>query len=161
MNRTTLYAAALVTGALGLGAFAEPAEAQGFTLRAGADVRPLLYFGNASGTIADGGFLALHVAPGFKIAEVLTLELDVIPLIPIAGDPKPEFEFLVAPGVWVDLMVVYVRGSLPISFTPEVNFWLEAGAGISFLGKGYVGILIDYYNRSEIISIGPEIGFKF
>ena len=155
----TLAATAIFTAA------PQDAEAQslaGFSLRAGADLRPILFTGPAGGgTIGDFGYLGITAAPGFKLVEVLTLELALTPLIPLTGDPvAPDFQLLISPGVIVDLLLVYVRGALPFEVT-NGHLWLEAAAGISFLSKGYLGLTLNYAVASELLMMGAEIGFRF
>lgn len=162
MTRAQLFAA-LIAATLGTAAFAQNADAQAsFSLRAGADVRPLLFTGPVGGTIADQGYLGITVAPGYRLAGILTLELGLTPLIPITGDPAtPPFNFLITPGAIVDLYLLYVRGALPIQVTNGGALWLEAGAGISFLMKGYLGLFIDYIPSAETLFMGAEVGFRF
>ncbi|MCC7380671.1 MAG: hypothetical protein IT384_02520 [Deltaproteobacteria bacterium] len=147
-------------------ALPEAAQAQmpgGFTLRAGADIKPLVYAGDISGTIADPGvaYVGINVAPGYKLLPMLTAELALTARIPLDGQA---FSFLMAPGAIIDLYIVYIRGAFPIELTgvgDSVYLWLQAAAGISFLTKGYLGLVIDYVPASKTMTLGAEVGFRF
>jgi hypothetical protein len=163
MNRSILAAALLCAGAVSLG-MERNASAE-FSLRAGADLRPLVFFGapepQSSGSFADKGWIGLHVAPGLRLAKIVTLELDFTPLIPVTGGVSSEF--LIAPSVLLDLYVLYVRAAIPIQLTNGAGIWFEAAAGLSFLSYGYIGVLVDFDGKSNsnFFSIGAEVGFRY
>jgi hypothetical protein len=157
--RTLALATPLLAAALAAG-LAAPAEAQEFQLRAGVDVRPLVAFNTKSGdaiTIADLGYLGIHVAPGLRIARVLSLELAITPLVPIVGGG--DFAVLAAPGVIVDLQLAYLRGSVPIQISSNTRPFFEVAGGLSFLGHGYIGALADF-DTDGLLMLGAEVGYK-
>lgn len=158
--RTLALATPLLAAALAAG-LAAPAEAQEFQLRAGVDVRPLVALNTKTGdaiTIADLGYLGIHVAPGLRIARVLSFEVAVTPLIPIVGGG--DFAVLAAPGVTVDLQLAYLRGSVPINITKEPSVFFEVAGGLSFMGHGYIGALADF-DTNGLLMLGAEVGYKF
>jgi len=140
-----------------------PTDAEAtFTLRGGADVRPLLGFGGGLGTssFGDYGWVGLHVAPGVEMLEVLTLEVDFVPLLGVSGGV--DSNFLIAPGLRLDLFIAYARASLPIALVDGPDLWFEAAAGISFLKYAYAGLTLDVAFEAEgLAMIGLELGFKF
>lgn len=143
----------------------ERAEAQTLQLRAGADVRPLLYYNSdidEGGTLADFGYLGLTVAPGLRIARVFAIEVALTPMIPIIGDfpYDPDFFMQVTPGVIVDLQLAYARAGVPIQIHgDDSSVGLELAAGLSFLGAGYIGAVADFDTNSTFW-LGAEIGIK-
>jgi hypothetical protein len=155
-------AAGVAACALAMAVAPGRAEAQEFTLRAGADIRPLVAFGGPDGvkTAADQSWLGLTVAPGLKLAKIATVELAVIPQIPLTGTDN-KFHVGFAPGVLLDLFVIYARLSFPLTISNGVNYIIEGAAGFSFLGSGYIGLLVDYIGELKEGSLGAEVGFKF
>jgi hypothetical protein len=151
------FALALALSA-GLGLFsAKDASAQ-FAIRGGADVRPLVYVGpETSGSLGDFGYLGLHVAPSFGFAKILQVELLADLWIPINNT---ETEFLLAPGLRVDLGIAYARANFAW-LTTESDFGLEAGAGISILTFMYLGLNADYFFDQELFMLGAEVGVSF
>jgi hypothetical protein len=161
-------AAILIACAATTIAFERPSSAQAeLSLRSGLDVRPLIFAGengsggSGGGTIGDVGWVGIHLAPGLRLAKIITLELDIVPLVPISGPAK--FDLLVGPSVLLDLYIFYLRAGVPLGFVDGVNAWLEGAAGISFLGYGYLGVAVDYYTRSgfNLFSVGAELGFRY
>jgi len=158
-----LLSAATLIAVLG---YAAPSEAQQFTLRTGLDVRPLVAFrtsgpGDGVATLGDIGWLGIHIVPGLQIAKVLAIEVGLVPLIPLTGEPKPDFAFLVSPGIRLDLQLFYARAAIPIAIATNTRPFFEAAAGISFIGSGYLGLLLDYDPDLALFMIGAEVGWKF
>lgn len=156
--RTHLFALSALAAATAL---ASPAQAQEFQLRAGADIRPLLAVDTGSGdaiTIGDLGWLGLHVAPGLRLARVFSIEVALVPLIPISGGP--DFAFLAAPGVILDLQLAYLRGAVPIAISSDPSVFFEVAGGLSFLGHGYIGAILDFDTKG-LLMLGAEVGYKF
>ena len=136
------------------------ASAQNFVLRTGADVRPLLFLQDGDfQSIGDLSYLGVHIAPGLSLGKVLTLELDLVPLINIGGDE--ETNFLISPGIFLDFMVAYARLAVPINVIDPVELVIEAGGGLSFMGSGYAGVLVNYFTRRELAMVGLEVGWRF
>jgi hypothetical protein len=91
----------------------------------------------------------------------LTLEVDLVPRIPLAGQ---KFDFNVIPGVFLDLWILYVRGGVPIGFllNDKVNVAIDGGVGLSFLGHGHVGLTLNYNFTFETFQLlGVEVGYRF
>lgn len=161
MNKPVLVLGAALA-AFGVTSVSNEASAQmELTLRVGGDIRPIIAFSSQTdgvATLDDVGWLGIHIAPGLELVEVLTLELDLIPLIPIKN---ADFEFQVAPGARLDLGIAYGRLSLPIGFGDEVHFWIEGAVGISLLQYFYLGVQLDYFTDGEIFIVGLEAGLNF
>ncbi|MFO0727477.1 MAG: hypothetical protein U1E65_27110 [Myxococcota bacterium] len=161
MKKPLLALAALTL--FGLTAHSRSAEAQQFTLRASADIQPIVAFADNGQVLSldKAGSLGIHIAPGLRLASILTLEVDLVPRIPLAGQ---NFNFTVLPGVFLDLWLLYVRGGVPISFivNGDPNFAIEGGVGISFLGKGHVGLAVNYnFTAKTFQLLGLEVGYRF
>ncbi len=137
---------------------ATPSEAK-FSLRGGADVRPLLYVNDVTtGSLGDFGYVGLHAAPGFGLADILTVEALANVWFPISGEG--DVEFLLAPGLRLDLFIAYVRANfawLPV----QGNVGLEAAAGLSILTFGYVGLTADLFFDPSLFMLGLEAGVRF
>lgn len=164
MTRSTKMIARTGFLALGLTLFmgaldAEDASAQ-LSLRGGADLKPIFYANDVtSGTLGDFGYLGLHVAPGFGLAKILTLELLADLWIPIVGDGT-EVEFALAPGVRLDLAIAYARANF-VWLTTGKDVGFEVGAGLSFLTFMYVGLTADYFIDASQFMLGAEVGVSF
>lgn len=137
---------------------ATPAEAK-LSLRGGADLRPLLYVNDATaGSLGDFGYLGLHVAPGIGLADILTLEVIGNLWIPISGGG--DVDFMVAPGVRLDLFIAYARANL--AWLPVgKNVGIEAAAGLSILTFGYLGVVADVFFDPSLFMLGLEAGVRF
>lgn len=161
MKALLLTTAALLAATAATPAEAQPSSAGKFSLRVGADTRPLVgSFQNELITIADKNYayLGINVVPSFRLVDVLALELIVNPRIPLNGG---DVQLAVGPGVMLDLYLVYVRAALPFTLTSETRFNVEGAAGISFLGKGYFGATVLYTPADEAVAMGAEVGWRF
>lgn len=141
-------------------AFAAPASAQEFSLRLGADVNSIVQIPSVGdlGTIADYGTIGVNIVPGLRLAKILTLEVGFAPRIPVGSS---KFDFNIAPGVFVDLFLLYVHGAVAIGFSPTTSTTLNLGAGLSFLGSGYFGVTLNYrLGDVSILGIGAEVGWR-
>lgn len=143
------------------------ASAQGFSLRAGASLRPLIGSDPYNGfhTIGDGGFIGIDIAPGLKILEILTLEVDLVPLIPITVTSDtyeyPDgFRFMFVPGARIDLFVAYARAGIPIMIGNTVQPAIEGAFGLSLLSFGYIGLLGNYAFDDRVFGLGIELGIR-
>lgn len=141
-------------------AFAAPASAQEFSLRLGADVNSIVTFPNVGDpiTIGDAGTIGINIVPGLRLAKILTLEVGFAPRIPLGAS---KFDFNIAPGVFVDLFLLYVHGNVVIGFSPTTTTTLNVGAGLSFLGSGYFGVTLNYLlGDASALGIGAEVGWR-
>lgn len=156
-----LFALAALT-LLSLAAAGSKAEAQTFTVRGSADIQPIVMFSNGEVFSLDkAGSLGIHIAPGLRLASILTLEVDLVPRIPLAGQ---KFDFNVIPGVFLDLWILYVRGGIPVGFllNDKVNVAIDGGVGLSFLGHGHIGLTLNYNFTFETFQLlGVEVGYRF
>lgn len=121
--------------------------------RGGLAVSPLVYFGEVSGSAGDLSWFRLNFGAGIELFDLLSFELQLAPLIPLAA---PELEFLVVPGLRLDLGYVYAHTGVVMA-TSDGTFGIEASAGVRIADLIYAGPVIDGFFEG-VVYVGLEVG---
>lgn len=126
------------------------------SLRGGMALSPLFYFGEVNGYLTDLSWLRINLGAGLKLFDLVSLELQLAPLLPLASR---EFDLLVVPGVRFDLGYVYAHGAAVIA-TVDGTAGVELSAGARLMDTVYVGPVVDVFFEG-VVYVGLEAGVEF
>ncbi len=126
------------------------------TFRSGVAVSPLAFFGEVSGSAAELSWFRLNFGAGLKLADLISFELQLAPLIPMAS---PEFDFLIVPAVRFDLGYVYAQAGGVIAVV-DGTAGIEASAGVRIADLVYAGPVFDAFFEG-VVYFGLEVGVEF
>lgn len=125
------------------------------SLRGGMALSPLVYFGEVSGSLSDLSWFRINFGAGLKLFDRLSLELQLAPLLPLAS---PEFDFLIVPGLRLDLGAVYAQGAAVIAVVDGTT-GVELSTGLRIADVAYVGPVVDVFFEG-VVYLGLELGFE-
>ena len=126
------------------------------SFRTGLAVSPLAFFGEVSGTAGDLSWFRLNVGAGLKLFDLLSFELQLAPLIPMAA---PEFDFLIVPGLRFDLGYVYAQAGGVIAVV-DGTAGIEGSLGVRIVDLVYAGAVLDGFFEG-VVYFGLEAGVEF